>query len=456
MKFKTTIILLAVFIALLVFISLFEFKGNNGTDEEEKLVALPSEDVRKITIKKEDDTFTFHKNEEGEWLISEPVEAKADTNEVSKIAEDFSDLKIERVVEEEPQDLQKYDIPQKELHLWFKDKDKPVKLLIGMENPLDSSLFAKRADEERVVLIPSHLKSLTEKNLFDFRKKDIFQFETDDVKNIKLLAKKIQWEATKEGEEWFFTKPIKALAKESKINDMLFSFSSIKAKEFVSEEKNKEEIKKYGLDHPEYEITLIMPVANQEVTFFLHKEDDKLYTTTTLSSKIVSAEDAILSDLEKKAEELREDAVASFHSWEVNRLYLKKGSLHFTVKKDEEANWHFDPPNKGKADNTKIQAFIRKIESTKATEFIDPPLDLNSFGLSHPQDEIKIWTEENEEKTKEIRILIGLENKETKQVVLKNARFDYLFRVDATFLEEFPKDINDWKKQEEEKKEKNK
>jgi uncharacterized protein YpmB len=454
MKFKTTIILFAIFLVLLAFVLLFEFKGKGEKDEGEKLLALSSDDVQKMTLKKEDETITFQKNEEGEWLITEPLAAKADKYEVDRLASDFSDLKIERLVEEEPEELEKYGIPQKEINLWFKDKDKPIKILIGIENPLDNTFFAKRDDETRVVLIPSNLKSLMEKSLFDFREKNIFKFESDDVKSVKLQAKKTLWVASKKGEEWFFRNPVNALAKSSKIDDILSSLSGLKAKEFVSEEKKKADVKKYGLDRPEYEITLGMPLENQEVTFSLHKEEDKLYATTSISTKIVEAEDSLLSDLEKEAGELREKEVANFYSWEANRLQLKMGEIDWELVKDEEDNWHFESPLKEEADKSKVQTFIRKIESLEAEEFIDPPLNLKDYGLDNPQAEVKIWIEEDEEKVKEITVLIGSEDKESKKVVVKNAGFDYLFRVDSAFLEEFPQDIKDWKPEKEEEKEK--
>ena len=456
MKFKTTIILFTIFIVLLAFVLLFEYKGMGEKDEEEKLLALSSDDVQKVTFKKEDETIIFQKDEEGEWLITEPLEAKADKYEVDRLADDFSDLRIERVVEEEPEELEKYGIPQKEMSLWFKDKDKPIKILIGMENPLGNTFFAKREDETRVVLIPSNLKNLMEKSLFDFREKNIFKFEIDDVKSVKLRAKKTRWEASKKEEEWFFKNPVNALAKSSKIDNILSSLSSLKAKEFVSEEKNKGDVKKYGLDHPEYEITLGMPLENQEVTFSLHKEEDKLYATTSLSTKIVEAEDSLLSELEKEAEELREKKVASFYSWEANRLHLKMGEIDWIVVKDEEDNWHFESPIKEEADKSKIQTFIRKIESLEATEFIDPPLNLKDYGLDNPQAEVKIWIKEDEEKVKEITVLIGSKDKELIKVVVKSARFNYLFRVDSAFLEEFPHAIKDWKPEKEEGKEEKK
>lgn len=455
MKFKTTLIIFAIFLILLAFVYFFEIKGKGEEEAEKRLVDLSSDDVQKIILKKEDETISFEKDKE-EWLITEPLEAKADKYEVNRLADDFSQLKIERVVEEMPEekDLEKYEIPQKEITLYFKEKEQPIKILIGMENPLDNTFFAKREDEERIVLIPSHLKSLIEKSLFDFRLKDIFRFETDEVKNVKLKAKKIQWDALKKEDEWFFKRPIEALAESSKINDILNSLSNLKAKEFISEEKKAEEIKKYGLDSPEYEIFLAMPLAKQEATFFLNKKEDKLYATTSLSSKIITAEDSILSDLEKEAQELREKEVTNFYSWEANKLHLRKEKIDWTLTKDKEDKWHFESPVKEEADKSKIETFIRKIESLEATEFIDPPLNLKDYGLDEPQAEVKIWVKEDEEKTKEITVLIGSEDKEAKKVVMKNTRLDYLFRVDSAFLEEFPKELKDWKAEKEEEKEK--
>ena len=104
MKFKTTIILFAVFVALLVVVSLFEeFKGKEIEDGEDMLVALSSDEVQKITLKRGDEIITFEKSqgeEKEEWILTEPFDAKADKYETDQLAENFSNLRIERVVEE--------------------------------------------------------------------------------------------------------------------------------------------------------------------------------------------------------------------------------------------------------------------------------------------------------------------------------------------------------------------
>jgi len=109
MKFKTTIILFVVFAIFLVVVLVFDKKGkeNKAAGSEEKLVTLAAADIQKMTFKKDGETLTFKKDDKGGWLIIEPMEVKADDNEVGPFADSFADLKIERVVEKENADLKK-------------------------------------------------------------------------------------------------------------------------------------------------------------------------------------------------------------------------------------------------------------------------------------------------------------------------------------------------------------
>jgi predicted ATPase len=149
------------------------------------------------------------------------------------------------------------------------------------------------------------------------------------------------------------------------------------------------------------------------------------------------------------------------------------------VEDEEEDKWHFDSTEQEEADKDKIDEFIRKIEALQAEAFIDPPVNLAEFGLEPAEAKVTIWVKEYEEKSKEITVLIGkmikekdekdkeeeeeeeeekaesetqeLEETEVKSeekefVFVKNTRFDYLFKVDAEFLEQLPEKKEDWEK----------
>jgi len=450
-KFKNTIVLFAVFLVLLVAVLLFESKGLKNQEKKEKeakLVDLAVADILKMTLKNESGAMTFQKDEKGEWLITEPLEVQADGMEVDSLAESFAGLRIERVVEAEPKDLKTYEIPNREITLWVKGKDLPVKVLVGMENPIDSTLFAKREDEKRVVLLASSLKTTVDKKLFDFRGKDVFKFETADIRAIKVRAGDVAWAASKKDDGWELTAPIAALANGSRLDNLLYTLSGLKAKEFVSENKSDEDIKKNGLDKPEYEVVLSMPPGNKEAVLSLQKSDDKVYAASSLSNKIVLVDGAVLNDLGKKADEYREKKTAVFNSWEADRIFVTKGGLTVAAVKDkvkDEEKWRLEAPDKPEADGSKVETLIRRIESLEAVEFIDTPKDLAEYGLDKPEAEVKVWVKDGENKTREITILVGKEDKEKKQVVVKNAGLGYLFRVDSAFLEDFPREAKDWK-----------
>jgi len=449
-KFKTTLVLLAVFAGLLALVLLFDSKGEKKKAADEKtnsLISLAPGDIRKASLVRDGETLTFERDEAGPWRLTSPLQAAADDTEVGSFVDSLASLRIERVVEKEAKDLAAYEIPKIEVSLWVKDKDAPVRLLIGMENPLDKTFFAKREDDPRVVLLASTLKTTFDKKIFDFRQKDVFKFSVDDVKTIRVRAKSIAWQAQREETGWFLKAPVVALVAKGKVDSLLDSLSGLRAKAFVAEAKNAEALKKFGLKKPEYEVFLSLPASSQEIVFSLHQEGEAFYATTSLSAKVIAFEGTLLTDLDRKVDEMREKKVADFYSWEADKVVLKRDGLELAAVKEEvgeEEKWLLDPATKEEADRTKVEDFIRKLESLEAADFIDDPGPLSAYGLDG-RTEIRVRTKDVQGKVKETVLLIGKEDAEKKQVVVKTAEFAYLFRVDSGFLQDFPKEKKDWK-----------
>ncbi|OGD16473.1 MAG: hypothetical protein A2V76_11170 [Candidatus Aminicenantes bacterium RBG_16_63_14] len=450
MKFRTTLILLAVFAGLLALVLLFDSKGEKKKAAEERanmLISLTSGDIRKASLARDGETLTFERDEAGPWRLTSPLQAAADDYEVDNFIDSLASLRIARVVEKEAKDLAAYEIPKMEVSVWVKGNDTPVRLLIGMENPLDKTLFAKREDDPRVVLLASTLKTTLDKKVFDFRQKDVFKFIAADVKTVRVKTKDVSWQAAREETGWFLKAPVASLAAEGKIDALLDSLSGLRAKEFVAEDKNADVLKKYGLEKPEYEVALSLPTSNQEIIFVLRKEGEVSYATTSLSTKVIAFEGALLSDLDRNVDELREKKVADFSSWDAVKVAFRKDGFDLAAVKQkvgEEDKWLLDPATKEEADRTRVEDFIRKVEGLEAAAFIDNPGPLAAYGLDGGT-EVRIGTKDYQNKEKEIVLLIGKEDAEKKQVVVKNAQLDYLFRVDSAFLQDLPKETKDWK-----------
>jgi hypothetical protein len=186
MKFKTTLILLAVFAGLLALVLVFDRLGEKkktAEDASNTLISVTAADVHKISLTRGPETLVLERDEAGgPWRLTSPLQAAADESEANSLASALASLRIERVVEKEGKDPKAYEIPTTEVSLWVKGQDAPIRLLVGMENPLDKSLFAKREGDPRIVLLPSSLKTTLDKPVFDFREKDVFKFAAADVK----------------------------------------------------------------------------------------------------------------------------------------------------------------------------------------------------------------------------------------------------------------------------------
>ena len=451
MKFKTTLVLLAVLAILLAAVLIFESKGKKDAaakDKESVLVDLAAAEIERIEIKKTDGTIALKKDDKGAWQIAVPLVTKADATEAEGLVSSLAGLRLDRVVEKEARDLKAYGIPQTEVSLWAKGRAAPVKVLIGMENPLDKSLFAKREDDHRVVLLAGSLKSTLDKTVFDLRDKAAFKFAPTEVQKVRVRAKDIAWEAARDTDGWRITAPFRALAMKSKLDTLLDSLSSLKAAEFVAEDRKPDDVKKFGLEKPEYQVTLSLPAGSKEIVLSLHKDAARSYALSTESTKIVAFDGALLAELEKKAEELREKKVLDFSSWEADRVAVKRSGLELAAAKEKGKDgdaWLLQTPAKDAADGTKVEAFIRKVEGLEAAAFIDAPKSLAEYGLDRPAAEVRVRTKGYDNKVKEAVLLVGKEDKDKKQVVVKNAGLDYLFRVDSSFLDDFPKEAKDWK-----------
>ena len=449
MKLKTTFILLAVFAVLLALVLFFDSRGKKKEAEKDRtntLIGLTAADIRKVSIVRDGETLAFERDEAGPWRLSSPIRAAADEYEVGSLVDSLASLRIERIVEKEASDLAAYEIPKTEVSLWVNGKDDPVRLLVGMENPLDKTLFAKRDDDPRVVLLASSLKTSLEKKIFDLRDKSVFKFTAADVQSIEVRAKAVSWRAGRVESGWILEDPVAALAAKSKVDSLLDSLSGLRAKAFVSEDKDGAALKEFGLDKPETEVTLSLPASNQEIVFALVKKGEAQYATTSLSTKIITFEGTLLEDLGRKADEMREKKVSDFYAWDARRVSVKRDSVEIVASKEkvgEEDKWLLDVAAKTEADRTKVEEFVRKIEGLEAVAFIDEPGPLADYGLA-PGTEIRIQTKDYQDKEKEIVLFIGKEDPEKNRVVVKNALYDYLFLVDPGFLQDLPTKRQDW------------
>lgn len=446
MKGRTTLLLAAVFLALLAVVLFVDRKETGGAAAaEEKLADVVAENVEEIAFKNASGKVVLARTEPDGWSIREPRETPADPVEVSSLLYALSDLRIERVVEAENGDPQKYGIPASEIGLKMKAPAPAVTILIGAENPVGGTFYARKEGDPRIVLLPSALKPSLGKTFFDFRRKDVFRFETGDVARIEVASGNVRWAARKDGAEWFLEDPVKALAKESEISSLLDGLAGLRAAEFSVENKKTGDPDQAGLDRPDATVRLSFPSPRKDLVFAFQSVGGKTLATNSDSPLIVVPAADPTANLKRTAEGYRETRIAPFNSWEVAGLTVKNRDVSLDLVRNADGTWAFVSGEKGGADGRKVDAFLQKVGSFEAESFIDRPEPLSRYGLDALRAEIAIRTKSpgGAAAEKTIRLQIGAPDKDGKAVA-RNARFDYLFKIDGAWLDDLPGSAAAW------------
>lgn len=177
---------------------------------------------------------------EENWLLSEPVVAFADEDEVNALLNKIDSAEIEAFVDEkpDPEDLQAYGFGAQQLELAFIiGPDRAEKrLTIGWENG-QGHFYARDASRPQVFLIDSTVVQQVSKSANELRNSKPLRFDREAVAQISLAQKGQQiFTAAKDTlGVWNLMEPAGHETKSWKLNSLLTDLEQLEVKDFAVE-----------------------------------------------------------------------------------------------------------------------------------------------------------------------------------------------------------------------------
>ncbi len=226
-----------------------------------KVLPLKPEQVTRILYVKGATSVEIKKIKDHEWKILSPIQAKGDRYAIEGFVSSVADGKVVRFLDTPPKDDTKFGWTSPRMTITFhfvpknrktekgdkanetapkNTKEKSVKILIGKDRD-EKHLYVKIADQPTVMILKKdYLKDL-DKKVFDFRDKNVWDYEIDDVIHVKYEnpEKHLIIEAKKDlkKEVWNLVKPEKTRADTRAIESWLWDLSALRAKKFLTEEE---------------------------------------------------------------------------------------------------------------------------------------------------------------------------------------------------------------------------
>ena len=378
-----------------------------GVEKRDKVFTVDAEKVDELKVRSSSgETSTLKKTKDG-WQLVEPITAKVDDGEVTGITSNLASAEIQSIVDEAPKDLQPYGLDKPRFEVAFKAAgDKEYRrLLVGGKAPAGGDLYAQRAGEKRVFVIPSFVESSFDRKPFDLRDKKILAFDRDKVDRLEIAHGDVKLELTKAGQDWNITAPVQARADFSVVESVVTRLQSAQMKSLPAEQAA--DLKNYGLDKPVATATVGLGSTRATLAFGKAAEGGDVYAKDVTRPAVVTVAADLLKDVQKNVSDLRRKDIFEFRSFNAKRIEVARGAESLVFEKvkgtgtDATEKWRRVSPNPGDVDQSKMETFLSKLSGLRAQSFADAK---TPTGLATP---VATVTAKFDETNKEERVRFG-------------------------------------------------
>jgi hypothetical protein len=408
--FKSTVALLIVLGGLGAYIYFVASKAEDtGSKNEKMFPGVIADSIEELSVRSESNETTSLKKQDTKWTMTAPVAARASDMDASAITSGIAGLEIIRVVEENPTDVKDYGLDKPQIEVTFKSADgKPSgTLAIGAKTATGATLYARKNDEKRVVLIGEFNEATFNKGTFDLRDKAIMTVDRDKVDGVDVVQGATGFELVKKGADWAMTRPIAARADTSAADGLVSSVAGAQMKSVVSAAPTADELKTYGLDKPVSIVNLHLGSARASMAIGGAAGADTVYAKDVSRPDVYTIQKAVGDDFAKPADDYRRHDMFDMRAFTATRIEITRAGKTTAFEKvkgtgeNAQDTWKRVSPAGPDPDKEKFGAFVASIADIRAISFVDAK---TKTGLDSPSATIVVKFDEGK---KEDKVLLG-------------------------------------------------
>lgn len=370
--------LLAILIALVAYLYFVESKRTPGSDIEKrpKVFSVDESAIDEITIKAESGEVTTLRKSGSDWQIVAPTSAEADSSEVSGLTMNLASLEEQRLIDENPSDVQEFGLDNPRVEVAFKAGGEEHRLLIGSRTPTGGDMYARTAASPKVFLIASYLDSTFNRKPFDLRDKRALKFQRDLADSMEVTSGGRVLKFGKVEGDWRLTDPATRRPDEAAIEGLLSRIDGLRIRSIAAE--NPESLSKYGLDKPAATVTIGTGSSRATLHVGSPAEEGTVYAKDASRAEVFTIDASVLDDLKRDAGEYRQRDLFDARSFNTTKIEIARGGQTTVYEKKtvtgedgrEEQKWQRVSPSEGDVDRTKVDSFLSTITGSRADSFV--------------------------------------------------------------------------------------
>ena len=361
---------------------------------DKTILAFDRQQVTGLEVVTRDDTLSLEPAD-NRWKLTRPVALAADGETVSAFFEKLGAAKVKEFVAEAPPSLEPYglDRPWKVTLHTGKDKERASRTLLIGKVDAAKGVYAMRAGESSVLLIPEDVWTALPKNVAVVRDKTVVPFDRDKVARLEVESPQGPVTLVRENDKWRLTAPQALAADQVEAGSLLVKLGNLRAQAFLGEDAAA--IPKF-LARPEVKITVTD--AEGAKTLLLAPSPERrggqamAYAAIAGRGPVVLVDGSALKDLSRSVSDLRDRTVLSgLEPKDVKRVQLTAGGQTMVFERSGETDWRVVEPAKGAAKSAKVDDLLYTLRGLKWKDLVAPGgEDAAKYGLDKPSVEARL------------------------------------------------------------------
>ncbi|MFP4674164.1 MAG: DUF4340 domain-containing protein, partial [Opitutales bacterium] len=423
MRFKFTLLLLALNIITFGLIFFVHFYTSDSPDEGNGLSALFGREIveaERIELDgKKLENPRILQREGADWRIVEPISWLANHFAVNRILNQLQFLEAEarfsvKELKQTGQSLEDYGLEEPVVRLQVSGHGEPLSLQIGTSTDVGNNVYLLGPDERYVYVVNRALINDLMVDLEDLRSNDIFNIPVFEVEaiSVQMQTSERQEEENAEngtlkvrlarsGDGWSFETPLSAKADSDLVSNTINALSATTVQSFLETDTGDSD--PYGLETPSLRVTLHGNGRRQ--TLLLGDYDNASEGQRTYFAKLednptlFTVEAEPFDTLRKAQEDLRERNFMTFDASALNAIRISDNEREVNLQKLETDAWQVLKHESGndvrpyRADSEIMNELIEGLVSLRATGFAadDPTAsDLERLGFENPERSVEL------------------------------------------------------------------
>ncbi|MGE0276934.1 MAG: DUF4340 domain-containing protein [Nitrospiraceae bacterium] len=391
-RYWPTLLMAVIFSALGFYVYFVEIPAQHSeekqTAESRRLLAFDEAQIDGLTVKTDSGSVGLQRSSDQSWRIVSPIQADADRREVQGLIRALVTGSVKRVVEEQGGSLEAFGLSRPSTDVSISAGSQQDRVAIGDSGPLSSTLYVYRNSDQKVLLTDLAPKDFLNKSLMSFRRKELLQFNHNDVERLRLTYPQTEIvlysQEQKPKKKWKIRYPVEAEADRTEVQALLFRLEDLKALTIVDPGPMRDMIAK-TLSKPKVKVTIYAAGADQTVKIYQpDASSGEAYAEISADGPLYKVSPTSIKDLTRELFRLRDKRLLGVEADDIALLSVKTRDQQYVLIHQHD-EWVLEEKPTEKVSQEIADLFVSRVVNLPAEErVLKQPAALAPYGLSAP------------------------------------------------------------------------